>query len=57
MSAEELAVIFRPAIPRRDYLAKSAEKANARGLTINVGERPNNRHYLAKSAEKANARG
>jgi hypothetical protein len=44
MSAEKLTVIFTPAISRRDYLAKSAEKANTRGLTINVGEGPNSRH-------------
>jgi len=37
MSAEKLTVILTPAISRRDYLAKSVEKANARGLTINVG--------------------
>jgi len=43
MSAEKLTVIFRPAISRRDYLAKLAEKANAQGLTINVGEGRNNR--------------
>ena len=43
MSAEKLTVIFTPAISGRDYLAKSAEKANAWGLTINVGEGPNNR--------------
>jgi hypothetical protein len=43
MSAEKLTVIFTPAIWRRDYLAKSAEKANAQGLTINVGEGQNNR--------------
>jgi hypothetical protein len=33
MSAEKLTVIFTPAISRRDYLAKLAEKANAQGLT------------------------
>jgi hypothetical protein len=37
MSAEKLTVTFTPAISGRDYLAKSAKKANARGLTINVG--------------------
>jgi hypothetical protein len=31
MSAEKLTVILPPAISRRDYLAKSVEKANARG--------------------------
>src|SRR3979411_920271 len=43
MSAVKLTVIFTPAISRGDYLAKSAEKANALGLTINHGEGPNNR--------------
>ncbi len=45
MSAERLTVIFTPAISRRDYLAKSAKKANARGLTINVGEGSNKRRF------------
>ena len=40
MSAEKLTVIFTPAISRRDYLAKLAEKANGLGLTINHGEGP-----------------
>jgi hypothetical protein len=43
MSAVKLTVIFTPAISRGDYLAKSAEKANALGLTINHGEGPDNR--------------
>ncbi len=43
MSAEELAVIFRPAIPGRDYLAKSAEKANARGILMLAGSEQSTR--------------
>ena len=44
MSAVKLTVIFTLAISRGDYLAKSAEKANALRLTINHGEGPDNRH-------------
>jgi hypothetical protein len=38
MSAEKLTITLTPAISRRDYLAKSAEKANALELIVNVGE-------------------